>query len=96
MLQQGIIEPSQSTWSSPIVLVQKKDGSTRFCLDYRKLNNLNNLKDSYPLPRIDESLDTLRGAKCFPTLDLQSGYFQVEMDPKDAEKTAFTTIRGLY
>ncbi|MCG7868284.1 MAG: hypothetical protein JAY74_18205 [Candidatus Thiodiazotropha taylori] len=93
MLQQGIIEPSQSAWSSPIVLVQKKDGSTRFCVDYRKLNNLT-LKD--PLPRIDESLDTLRGAKWFSTLDLQSGYFQVEMDPKDAEKTAFTTICGLY
>ena len=64
-------------------------------MDYRKLNNLT-LKDSYPLPRIDESLDTLRGAKWFSTLDLQSGYFQVEMDPKDAKKTAFTTICGLY
>lgn len=59
------------------------------------LNN-RTLKDSYPLPRRDESLDTLRGAKWFSTLDLQSGYFQVEMDPKDAEKTAFTTICGLY
>ncbi|MES9880089.1 MAG: reverse transcriptase domain-containing protein [Sedimenticola sp.] len=95
MLQQGIIEPSQSPWSSPIVLVQKKDGSTRFCVDYRKLNSLT-YKDSYPLPRVDESIDTLRGSKWFTTLDLQSGYFQVEMDPKDAEKTAFTTMCGLY
>ena len=95
MLKQGIIEPSQSRWSLPVVLVQKKDGSTRFCVDYRKLNNLT-LKDSYPLPRIDESLDALRGSKWFSTLDLQSGYFQVEMDPADAEKTAFTTICGLF
>ena len=95
MLEQGIVQPSQSPWSSPVVLVQKKDGSTRFCVDYRKLNNLT-LKDSYPLPRIDESLDALRGSKWFSTLDLQSGYFQVEMDPADAEKTAFTTICGLY
>ena len=95
MLEQGIVQPSQSPWSSPVVLVQKKDGSTRFCVDYRKLNNLT-LKDSYPLPWIDESLDALRGSKWFSTLDLQSGYFQVEMDPADAEKTAFTTICGLY
>ena len=95
MLEQGIVQPSQSPWSSPVVLVQKKDGSTRFCVDYRKLNNLT-LKDSYPLPRIDESLDALQGSKWFSTLDLQSGYFQVEMDPTDAEKTAFTTICGLY
>lgn len=95
MLKQGIIEPSQSPWSSPIVLVTKKDGSTRFCVDYRKLNNVT-YKDSYPLPKIDESLDALRGSKWFSTLDLQSGYFQVEMDPQDAEKTAFTTTCGLF
>ena len=95
ILGQGIMQPSQSPWSSRVVLVQKKDGSTRFCVDYRKLNNLT-LKDSYPFPRIDESLDALRGSNWFSTLDLQSGYFQVEMDPADAEKTAFTTICGLY
>ena len=64
-------------------------------MDYRKLNNLT-LKDSYPLPRIDEYLDALRGSKWFSTLDLQSGYFQVEMDHADAEKTAFTKICGLF
>ena len=64
-------------------------------MDYRRLNSLT-LKDSHPLPRIDESLDALRGSNWFSTPDLQSGYFQVEMDPEEAEKTKFTTICGLY
>jgi hypothetical protein len=95
MLETGVIEPSKSPWAAPIVLVRKKDGSVRFCIDYRLLNNVT-LKDSYPLPRIDDSLDALRGSIWFSTMDLASGYWQVEMDPRDAEKTAFATTCGFY
>ncbi|GFX43624.1 retrovirus-related Pol polyprotein from transposon 412 [Trichonephila clavipes] len=85
MQKNDIIEPSSSPWASPIVLVRKKDGSTRFCVDYRKLNDVTK-KDSYPLPRIDDTLDTLSGHKWFSTLDLKSGYWQVEIHPEDREK----------
>lgn len=95
MLEQGIIKASNSPWSSPVVLVTKNDGTLRFCVDYRKLNEVTK-KDSFPLPRIDDCLDTLGGAKWFSTLDLVSGYWQVEMCPDDMEKTAFVTNRGLF
>ena len=95
MLDQDLIRPSDSPWASPIVLVTKKDGTTRFCIDYRKLNDVTR-KDAFPLPRIDESLDTLAGAKYFCTLDLASGYWQVEMAEEDREKTAFCTKYGLF
>ncbi|GFX03043.1 retrovirus-related Pol polyprotein from transposon 412 [Trichonephila clavipes] len=95
MQKNDIIEPSSSPWASPIVLVRKKDGSTRFCVDYRKLNDVTK-KDSYPLPRIDDTLDTLSGHKWFSTLDLKSGYWQVEIHPEDREKTAFTSGQGLW
>lgn len=95
MLNADIITPSISPWSSPIVLVRKKDGSTRFCTDYRKLNEVTR-KDSYPLPRIEESLEALGGSKWFSTLDLASGYWQVEVAPEDRPKTAFTTGRQLF
>lgn len=95
MLEADIIEPSNLHWAAPIVLVKKRDGTTRFCVDYRKQNNVT-IKDAYPLPRIKESRDTLSGAKFFYTLDLASGYWQVSMDKSDKEKKAFATHKGLY
>lgn len=95
MLDGGVVRESPSPWAAPIVLVKKKDGSWRFCVDYRRLNALTH-KDAYPLPRIEESLTGLKAAKWYSTLDLASGYWQVEMDPSDREKTAFTTPFGLY
>ena len=95
MQNQGVIEPSSSPWISPVVLVKKKDGTTRFCVDYRKLNEVTK-KDSYPLPRIDDIMDTLSGSSWFSTLDLKSGYWQVEIDKNDREKTAFSIGSGLW
>ncbi|GBN96200.1 Transposon Ty3-G Gag-Pol polyprotein [Araneus ventricosus] len=95
MVHNGIIEESSRPWASPIVLVKKKDGSTRFCVDYRELNEIT-IKDCYPLPRIDDTLDALNGSQWFSTLDLKSGYWQVEIQPEDKEKTAFTTGQGLW
>ena len=94
MLKKGIISPSKSPWASPIVLVAKKDGSTRFCIDYRKVNSVTR-KDAYPLPRVD-TLDTLVGLVWFSTIDLKSGYWQVEVVPAHREKTAFCTQEGLF
>ena len=95
MLAIGIIQESNSAWSSPTVLVKKKDGTTRFCIDYRQLNQATKV-DAYPLPHIEDSLNTLGGARFFCSLDLASGYWQVEMDAADREKTAFVTQGGLY
>ena len=95
MLEAGVIESSSSPWASPVVLVTKKDGSIRYCIDYRQLNDIT-LKDSYPLPHPQDCLEALRESKWFSTLDLQSGYWQIEMDPKDREKTAFASMSGLF
>ena len=96
-LESGVIRPSNSPWSSPVVLVKKPDGTFRICVDYRKLNSVT-VSDVYPLPRIADALDTLGTAKpqYFSTLDLQSGYWQVEMSEESKQYTAFTTHCGLY
>ena len=75
--------------------MRKKDGTTRFCVDYRKVNDVT-IKDAYPLPRVDDTLDTLAGSVWFSTLDLKSGYWQVKVAPEDREKTAFCTQEGLF
>ena len=93
MLTGGQIKPSDSPWSAPVVLVTKKDGGTRFCVDYRRLN-LATVKDAYPLPRIDDTLDMLAGKRWFSTLDLASGYWQISLSPEARCKTAFATHSG--
>ncbi|UYV77740.1 hypothetical protein LAZ67_15002095 [Cordylochernes scorpioides] len=95
MIENHIVKPSESPWSSPVILVRKKDGTWRFCVDYRRLNKITK-KDVYPLPRIDDALDSLAGSSYFSTMDLRSGYWQIEVDEKDREKTAFITPDGLY
>lgn len=95
MKKEDVIEESCSPWSSPVVLVQKKDGTKRFCVDYRMLNSVTK-KDSYPLPRIDDTLDVLSGSTWFSTLDLKSGYWQVGLANGAKEKTAFSAGAGLW
>ena len=95
MLDNDIIEHSYSAWSSPVVLVNKKDGSTRFCVDFRRLNEVT-IKDSYPMPNIEDILDHLGGAKYFSTLDLKSGFFQVGVHENSRHYTAFICKNGLF
>ena len=95
LLTKGVVKPSHRPYAAPVVVVRKKNGSIRLCVDYRRLNS-KTVKDAYPLPRIEESFNALAGAKYFTTLDLASGYHQIAMDPKDQDKTAFTTPFGLF
>ena len=90
MQRNRVIQPSSSPWSSPVVMVRKKDGTHRFCVDYRSLNSISKA-DTFPLPRIDDLLDQLGGARYFSTLDMASGFWQIQMDQQSREKTAFTT-----
>ena len=95
MLERGIIPESVSPWSSPVVIVKKKNGEMRFCIDFRSINKITK-KDSFPMPLVAETLDALSGTHYFTTLDLKSGYWQIELDPSAREKTAFVTHNGLY
>ncbi|GMF47160.1 unnamed protein product [Phytophthora fragariaefolia] len=95
MLAQGVIEEGQGAWGFPVVLVRKKDGTVRFCVDYRALNAVT-IKYVYPLPRIDETLEALCGSTRFTSLDLHAGYWQLGVAARDKEKTAFTTRKGLF
>jgi hypothetical protein len=95
MLKARVIEPANSDWASPVVLVPKPDGSMRFCIDYRRLHNLT-VRELYLLPRMDECIDSLGDARIFSTLDCNSGYWQIPVDPADRAKTTLTSHEGLY
>ena len=95
LLDKGYIRPSSSPWGSPVLLVEKKDGSLRMVVDYRGLNEVT-IKNKYPLPMINDLFDRLQGAKVFSKIDLRSGYHQLKIREQDIPKTAFTTRYGLY
>ena len=94
LIRNRVVEESTSGWASPIVVVQKKDGSNRLCIDYRKLNARTKF-DAYPMPRIDEMLDAVGQSQYITTLDLAKGYWQVPLAEEDKEKTVFTSPLGL-
>ena len=94
-MDKGYIRPSSSPWGSPVLLVEKKDGSLRMVVDYRGLNEVT-IKNKYPLPMINVLFDRLQGAKVFSKIDLRSGYHQLKIREQDIPNTAFTTRYGLY
>jgi hypothetical protein len=95
LLSKGFIRPSSSPWGVPTLFVDKKDGSRRMCVDYRSLNEVT-IKNKYPLPRIEDLFDQMRGAKVFSKIDLRSGYHQLKIRMEDIPKTAFTSRYGMY
>jgi hypothetical protein len=95
MLAEQVTEPATCEWASPIVLVPKPDDSLRFCVDHRRLNAIT-VPDTYPLPRMDECIDSLGDAVVFTTLDCNSGYWQIPVDGEDQDKTTFTSHFGIY
>jgi len=95
MRKAGAIEPAQSEWASPVVIVRKKDGNPRLSVDYRKLNAVT-IRGSYPIPRMDDSIDSLGNARVFTTLDCNSSYWHIPVAPKDKDKTAFATHTGSW
>ena len=95
MLKTGVIEPSNSPWSSPVCLVKKRDETYRFCIDYRRVNDVTK-KDAHPLPDIKDALDSLKGARYYATVDLLNGYWQLPMTERAKERSAFCTRRGLF
>ena len=95
MLEAGVIQPLTSPWASPPVLVRKKDGEVRWCLDFRRLNAVTK-KDAFPLPLISDCIESLAGNRYMSTLDMTSGYWQIEIHPDEREYTAFITRFGLF
>jgi len=95
MLKLNVIAHSHSDWASPVVIVPKKTGKARFCVDYRRLKNITK-KDGYLLPRMEDCLDSLGDAPVFTSFDCTAGYWQVSLRKEDQEKTAFTTHGGIY